>query len=100
MKGNIEYANPKFAETTGYSVEEAIGKNPSILKSGHNPPEMYRELWDTITAGREWRGEFSNRKKNGEIYWETASISPIKSPDGTFTNFIAVKEDITERKKH
>ncbi|MHC4454889.1 MAG: response regulator, partial [Planctomycetota bacterium] len=98
LNGNIEYANPKFTETTGYSLEEAIGKNPRILKSGNNPPEMYRELWNTINAGKEWRGDFSNKRKNGDIYWETASISPIKSSDGTFTNFIAVKEDITERK--
>jgi PAS domain S-box-containing protein len=99
LNGNIEYANPKFTEITGYSIEEAIGQNTRILKSGQNPPQIYKTLWDTINAGKEWRGEFSNKKKNGEVFWESASISPIKSSDGTFTNFIAVKEDITERKK-
>lgn len=99
VKGHIEYVNPKFTELTGYSLEEVRGKNPRILKSGHTPREEYERLWQTILAGREWRGEFLNRKKNGELYWEWASISPISAPDGTITHFIAVKEDITERKR-
>ncbi|MGI5835608.1 MAG: PAS domain S-box protein [Chloroflexota bacterium] len=97
--GNIEYANPKFEETTGYTVEEALGKNPRILKSGHTSDEEYRQLWATIKAGGEWRGEFLNKKKSGDLYWESASISPIRSTDGTITHYLAVKEEITERKR-
>ena len=97
--GDIEYVNPKFTRVTGYTFEEAIGQNPRILKSGEQPPEVYKELWDTIISGMEWRGEFHNKKKNGEFYWEFASISPIKNEDGIITHFIAVKEDITERKQ-
>ncbi len=96
-EGAIEYVNPKFTAVTGYAPEEVIGKNPRILKSGHTSSEEYRELWRTITAGGEWRGELRNRTKNGEFYWESASISPIRDADGTITNFLAVKEDITER---
>ncbi|MBT7593239.1 MAG: PAS domain S-box protein [Candidatus Scalindua sp.] len=98
-KGNIEYANPKFTQLTGYSLEEAVGKTPRILKSGKTPREAYRELWKTIKSGNEWSGEFCNKKKSGELYWEYASISPVKDEKGDITNFIAVKEDITERKK-
>lgn len=98
-EGKIEYANPKFSQLTGYSIEEAIGKTSRILKSGKTPPEVYRELWETITSGNEWRGEFCNRKKNGELFWEYASISPVKNDGGAITHFVAVKEDITERKR-
>lgn len=98
-EGNIEYANPRFEQLTGYSIEEAIGKNPSILKSGKTPDEVYEELWSTIKLGYEWKGEFCNRKKNGDLYWESASISPVKDAEGVITNFIAVKDDITERKQ-
>ncbi|MGE5619513.1 MAG: PAS domain S-box protein [Sphingomonadaceae bacterium] len=97
--GSIEYVNPRFTQLTGYTAEEAFGQNPRILKSGETPPEEYKRLWDTITAGGEWRGEFHNRKKNGELYWEYASISPIRDGDGNITHFLAVKEDITERKR-
>ncbi len=97
--GTIEYVNPKFTEVTGYSFEEAIGQNPRVLKSGEQSKEFYKELWETITSGREWRGEFHNKKKNGELYWEYASISPIKDQRGVITHFIAVKEDITQRKQ-
>jgi two-component system, NtrC family, sensor kinase len=99
LKGTIEYVNPKFTHVTGYSFEESIGRNPRILKSGEKSPEEYRDIWQTITSGKEWRGEFHNRKKNGELYWEYASISPIKNSDGVITHFVAVKEDITERKQ-
>lgn len=98
LKGDIEYVNPKFTEVTGYRPEEVIGKNPRILKSGETDSVIYKQLWDTITAGGVWRGELSNRKKNGELYWESASISPIKNTDGVITHFIGVKEDITEKK--
>ena len=96
---NIEYVNPKFTQLTGYTLEEVIGRNPRILKSGETPPEEYKLLWETITSGREWRGEFHDKKKNGELYWESASISSIKNPEGVITHFVAVKEDITERKR-
>ncbi len=97
-KGNIEYANPRFTETTGYTFEEAKGQNPRVLKSGKTPPEEYQRLWDTITSGRAWRGEFCNKKKNGEIYFESASIAPITNKKGIITHFVAVKEDITLQK--
>jgi diguanylate cyclase (GGDEF)-like protein/PAS domain S-box-containing protein len=99
IRGNIEYVNPKFSQVTGYSLAEAVGQNPRILKSGTQPAESYRDLWSTVLAGGEWRGEFANKKKNGEIYWEAASVVPIKSPDGAITHLLAVKEDITERKR-
>lgn len=98
VEGRIEYVNPKFTRATGYSVAEAIGQNPRILKSGVQSAEMYRQMWQTIKAGQEWRGEFHNKKKNGELFWEYASISPIRNPLGVVTHFVAVKEDITERK--
>jgi len=97
-KGTIEYVNPRFTDITLYSPDEAIGQNPRILKSGTHAPEFYTELWSTITSGRTWRGELYNKKKNGEFYWESASISPVCGDGDTITNYIAVKEDITERK--
>lgn len=97
--GLIEYANPKFTSLTGYTFEEAKGLNPRILKAGDMPADHYKGLWDTIKAGHEWRGELHNKKKNGELYWENASISPIKDSNGIITHFLAVKEDITDRKK-
>ena len=96
--GAIEYVNPSFTATTGYTLEEARGRNPRILKSGELPAEMYHEMWRMIAAGHEWRGEFHNRKKNGELFWEAATISPIADEAGRITHFLAVKEDITERK--
>jgi PAS domain S-box-containing protein len=98
-EGLIEYVNPKFTEITGYLPEEAIGQNPRILKAPDKPPELYRELWDTILAGNEWHGDFCNKKKNGVLYWERASISPIRDEQGTITHFVAIKEDITEQKR-
>ena len=99
LKGDIEYVNPKFCTITGYTAGELIGRNPRILKAGHLPAEVYRQLWETIKAGEEWRGEFYNRKKNGDHYWESASISPIRDHAGNITHFLAVKEDITRRKE-
>ena len=96
--GNIEYVNPEFTNVTGYTLPEAIGRNPRILQSGHTPPELYAELWQTISAGGVWRGEFRNKKKNGELFWELASIAPVRDGD-KITNFVAVKEDITQRKE-
>ncbi len=98
VRGTIEYVNPKFTETTGYLMAEVLGKNPGILKSGQTTPEEYKQMWVTITAGKEWHGEFINRKKNGELYHEAASIAPVVDFDGRITHFVAVKEDITERK--
>ena len=99
-KGQIEYVNPKFTEITGYTVEEALGQNPRILRSGVTPPEVYAELWRAITSGQEWHGELLNKKKNGELYWESVTISPILNEHGETTHFIAVKEGITERKQN
>ncbi len=96
--GAIEYVNPKFTQLTGYSLEEARGQNPRLLKGDGTAPEEYRRLWQTITAGGQWRGEFHNRKKSGEMYWEFATLSPILDTQGRITHFLAVKEDITERK--
>jgi PAS domain S-box-containing protein len=97
--GIIEYANPKFCEISGFSREELIGENPSMISSGEKSKEEYAILWNTIKGGRNWIGEFKNKKKNGEYYWENASISPIKSEKGVITHFLGIKEDITEKKK-
>ncbi|MBC8004333.1 MAG: PAS domain S-box protein [Verrucomicrobia bacterium] len=99
VHGNIEYANPKFTDITGYTLDEVIGKNPRILKSGEMPPETYRQLWETISTGEVWRGEFLNKRKNGELYWEWATMTSIKNEEGTITNYISIKEDISSRKK-
>ena len=96
--GNIEYVNTTFCNVTGYSLQEAIGKNPRILKSGDLPELFYKNLWETILAGKTWKGDFINKKKNGDEFWESASISPIKNNNGEITHFVAVKQDITERK--
>ncbi len=97
--GAIEYANPRFTQVTGYSLEEVRGMNPRLLKSDNTPTEIFDDLWETITTGRVWRGVLENIKKNGESYWESVSISPIKDPGGAITHFVAVKEDITERRQ-
>lgn len=96
--GAIQYVNPKFVETTGYHLAEILGQNLRILKSGYTSFSEYTNLWQTIIAGEEWHGEFHNKRKNGELYWEKASISPIKDPMGEITHFLAIKEDITYRK--
>lgn len=98
INGNIEYVNPKFTQTTGYLPAEAIGKNPRILKSGHQPPAVYEEMWRAITAGEEWQGEFQNISKSGTLFWESASISGIRDATGKITHYLAIKEDITPRK--
>ncbi|NOY61059.1 MAG: PAS domain S-box protein [Calditrichaeota bacterium] len=99
IDGNIEYVNRKFEKVTGYSLHEAIGGNPRILNSGEQSEEFYKDLWATILSGNEWHGQFHNKKKNGQLYWEQASISPIKSKDGRITHFVTVKEDITQQKE-
>ena len=98
-EGAIEYVNPFFTELTGYSFEDVKGKNPGILKSGHQSAAFYKELWDTILSGNDWEGEFLNKKKNGELYWVKAVISTIVNSEGAITNFVGINEDITDRKK-
>ncbi len=97
-EGKIEYVNSKFTEVSGYTSEEAVGKTPRIIRSGFVSKETYTELWNSILAGNEWRGELYNKKKNGDLFWETVSIRPIKNLKGITTHFLAVKEDITEKK--
>lgn len=99
LDGKIEYVNKRFEEVTGYPANKVIGNNPRILKSGHTPPEGYEELWKTISNGGTWRGTFQNRKKSGELYWEIATISPIRNAQGQMTHYLGVKEDITERRE-
>ncbi len=99
INGNIEYVNHTFTTTTGYTVEEALHKNPRILKSGHMTKEEYKILWDTILSGKNWFGEFLNVKKSGDLFWEEAIISPIKNKDGEIINLLAIKRDVTELKK-
>ena len=96
--GNIEYANPAFEKTTGYSTVEAVGKPPRFLKSGEQDAEFYRHLWATITSGKIWQGEFHNRRKDGSLYWEMATLSPVQNDKGETVRFLAIKEDITQRK--
>jgi PAS domain S-box-containing protein len=99
LKGDIEYVNDKFCEVSGYSKDEVMGKPPGILKSGLQDKKFYKELWDTILSGKEWKGELQNKKKNGELYWESALLSPLVNNNGEITHFIAIKENITEQKK-
>jgi hypothetical protein len=96
--GDIEYVNQKFCDLTGYSKEEAYGKNPRILSSGYHDKKFYEEFWNILLAGDNWSGELMNKKKNGEMYWESALISPLMNSNGDITNFVAVKEDITQKK--
>jgi PAS domain S-box-containing protein len=99
IHGVIEYVNYSFTQVTGYTANEAIGKTPRILKSGKTPQEEYATLWRTITAGKIWRGVFYNRKKNGDLYWDEATVYPVTDNQGIITHFLAIKEDITDRKK-
>ena len=98
-EGAIEYVNPKFETVTGYTAEEAIGQNPRILKSGFQPAAFYNEMWRTISDGKVWKGEFHNRRKDGSLYWESATLAPIRDSQGHTTHFIAIKEDITDDKR-
>jgi len=98
LDGFIEYVNPKFTAMTGFKQEDAIGKRPNILKSGHMSDDEYTQLWDTITAGTEWRGEMRNRRKDGSLYWDFSSITMIRDNAGNPTNYLSIKEDITEIK--
>jgi PAS domain S-box-containing protein len=98
-EGRIEYANPRFEATTGYAIAEALGQNPRILKSGAHSDAYYQELWKTITSGQTWQGELCNKRKDGRLYWEQATITPVCDESGQITHYIAVKEDVTERKQ-
>ncbi|OHD09191.1 MAG: hypothetical protein A2086_10790 [Spirochaetes bacterium GWD1_27_9] len=98
LDGNITYVNPKFISLTGYNFLELKGKNPRILKTEHTPSSVYKNMWHIISSGGIWTGEFLNKKKNGELYWERAAISSIKNTEGKIINYIAVKEDITQQK--
>jgi len=99
IHGDIEYVNPKFTEVTGYSASEAYGKNPRFLQSGLTDHRLYQDLWSTISAGREWRGEIQDRKKNGEIFWESVSISVVRNTEGEISHYVGIKEDISARKE-
>jgi len=99
LQGHITYVNRKFSDLSGYSLADCHGQTPRILKSGECPSATYEELWKCITSGGTWRGEFHNRKKNGDLYWEWAVISPLIDASGKVTHFVGVKEDITERKR-
>ena len=98
-EGRIEYVNPMFTQVTGYSAEECRGRTPAILKSGRHEPSFYAELWATIRAGREWRGQFHNRRKNGELYWASAVIAPVTNGADRILHFVAVEEDVTDRRR-
>jgi PAS domain S-box/diguanylate cyclase (GGDEF) domain len=97
LDANIRYVNPRFTEVTGYSLQEVMGLNPNILHSGLTSTDVYEEMWQTLQSGQDWSGEFINRKKNGEIYWEQAHISPVFNTEGQVIQYVAVKLDITER---
>ncbi len=98
LAGNIQYVNPSFTLHTGYTAEEVMNTNTSILNAGKQPKEVYQHLWQTITSGKTWKGEFCNKKKNGEIYWESTLITPVKDENQQIISFIAIKEDITLQK--
>ncbi|MBE9563523.1 MAG: PAS domain S-box protein, partial [Proteobacteria bacterium] len=98
-QGNIEYVNPKFTKVTGYTAEEVIGQNPRVISSGQHSKDFYQDMWNTILNGNEWQDEFLNKKKDGTLYWELASISAIRNEDNEITYFIKVSEDITEHRQ-
>ena len=98
-QGKIEFVNPAFTRLSGYTAAEALGRNPNLVKSGATPIEQYQQMWQTITAGGEWQGQFQNRRKDGEYYWVSSSISAIKNMDGVITHYVAIEDDITEQKR-
>ncbi|MCG6936867.1 MAG: EAL domain-containing protein [Gammaproteobacteria bacterium] len=100
LNGAIEYVNPQLCKITGYTEEELIGKNPRILKSGHTPQVQFKNMWNAITSGKSWSGELYNKKKNGDLFWENVTISPIKNKENKSTHYLAIKEDISLRKDY
>ncbi len=99
LNGNIEFINPAFTRVTGYSAEEALTQNPRILNSGYHDTKFFQSMWDTLMAGKVWQGEMCNKRKDGSLYWEFATISPVTNEAGQITHYVAVKEEITDRKK-
>ncbi len=99
-QGIIEYVNPKFCEITGYSIQEVLGKKPNIIKSGIHPKEFYKHLWQTISTGKQWFGEICNKRKDGSLFWEEVSISPVKNAKGEITHYVAVKIDVTQKRQY
>jgi PAS domain S-box-containing protein len=99
IEGRIEYVNPYFEELTGYKLQEVIGQKPNVLKSGYQDESFYSDLWNTILSGETWKGVFKNLKKNGQAYWESAVISPVKDQEGQIINFVALKQDISLQKR-
>ncbi len=99
LDGRIVWTNPAFTEITGWRLEEIRGRNPNVLKSGLQRDAFYRQLWETILAGGVWRGELYNRRKDGSIYLEEMTITPVRNEDGAITHFVAIKEDLTSRKR-
>ncbi|MCS7008484.1 MAG: ATP-binding protein, partial [Chthoniobacterales bacterium] len=99
LDGNITYVNPAFESTSGYSIDEVIGQNPRLLKSGFHPPEFYAEMWSKLLANETWEGELQNKRKDGTFYWEKATISPVFSREQRKVGYLAIKHDITERKR-
>lgn len=97
--GNIEYTNPKYTKISGYTAAESLRKNPKILNSGIQSKAYYAQMWQTITSGKIWKGEFQNKAKNGKLFWEKATISPIKNDVGEIINYLAIKEDVTKNKE-
>ncbi len=98
VAGKIEYVNPAFETTSGYKLRDLVGETPRVLRSGKTPPAVYEGMWQTITSGQPWRGELLNRRKDGSMFWELASLAPIRSPDGEVTHFVSINEDITRLK--
>lgn len=98
LTGAIEYVNPRFCEVTGYTLEEVLDQNPRVLKSGKTAPEVFTQMWQALGRGEVWRGELCNKKKNGDLYYEQAVIAPVTDENGAITHYVALKEDITERK--
>ena len=100
LKGNIEYVNPQLCKITGYAPDELHGENSRILKSGHTPEVQFKNMWNAITAGQSWSGEIYNKKKNGDLFWENVTVSPIKNKESKSTHYLAIKEDISLRKDY
>lgn len=98
IHGTIEYVNPSFTAMTGYSSEEAVGQNPHLLKSGVHTTAFYKEMWDTIRSGRVWRGELTNRRKDGTTYQDESRISPVQGTNGGIAGYVAIMRDVTERR--
>jgi PAS domain S-box-containing protein len=96
--GTIEYVNPAFSRMSGFTAKEAIGRTPRLLHSGRQNQEFYQSFWSTILAGRDWHGDLVNRRKDGSLYTEEMTVTPVRDPSGDITHFIAIKQDVTERR--